>query len=38
MRAAIYARYSTEQQETENHVMSLESREKQRGYKLVGVY
>jgi putative DNA-invertase from lambdoid prophage Rac len=38
MKAAIYARCSTEQQETENQVMALESWAKQRGFELVFVY
>lgn len=38
MKAAIYARVSSDQQDTGNQVMALESWAKQRGFDLVAVY
>ncbi len=38
MKSVIYARVSTDQQDTDNQVMALEAWVKQRGYELVAVY
>jgi len=38
MKAVIYARCSTEQQDTDNQVIALEAWANQRGYELMTVY